>query len=675
MPDDVEQCWDSFKQVLQGTVERFVPTRRIGASKYRKPIWMTQKAVKAVKKKHNMYHRFRDSDNPRYKKASRSARIEIRKAKRNFEKKLAENIKRDTKSFFAYVRSKTAVKASVGPLFGHDDELVTDPREISEVMNSYFAKVFTEENTESVPDDPVFDCSRQVPNCNSIIIDESVVMFQLNKQRADKATGVDEISPRLLFEIKNEVCHPLTVLFRKSLDTGCVPNDWRLANVSPIHKKGSRNKSENYRPVSLTSQICRIFESIMRDTIVKHLESNALINETQHGFRGRRSCLTNLLVFMDKLTRAIDEGYDLDVVYLDFAKAFDKVPHQRLISKLQKHGLDGGVLEWIRAWLSNRKQRVSIRGEKSGWRSVTSGIPQGSVLGPLLFIMFINDIDNVVQNSLLKFADDTKIFGVIQNKVQHQQLQDDLSNLVDWSKKWQMQFNTSKCKVLHIGKTNHRYQYVMDNQVLESVKEERDLGVVISDDLKVSANCQDVYSKANRILGMINRSITYRSKDILVPLYKSLVRPLVEYCTPAWSPYYQKDKDLIERLQHRLTRMIPRLKLLPYTDRLRELNLWSLEERRNRADLIEVYRICHGLSGIQRDDLFELVVDSRTRGHSLKLKKFRCRLDLRKYFFSERVVDRWNLLDDETVKAVSLNSFKNRLNKLRQRKMGFFMDT
>jgi len=333
------------------------------------------------------------------------------------------------------------------------------------------------------------------------------------------------------------------------------------------------------------------------------------------------------------------------------------------------------VLEWIRAWLSNRKQRVSIRGEKSGWRSVTSGIPQGSVLGPLLFIMFINDIDNVVQNSLLKFADDTKIFGVIQNKVQHQQLQDDLSNLVDWSKKWQMQFNTSKCKVLHIGKTNHRYQYVMDNQVLESVKEERDLGVVISDDLKVSANCQDVYSKANRILGMINRSITYRSKDILVPLYKSLVRPLVEYCTPAWSPYYQKDKDLIERLQHRLTRMIPRLKLLPYTDRLRELNLWSLEERRNRADLIEVYRICHGLSGIQRDDLFELVVDSRTRGHSLKLKKFRCRLDLRKYFFSERVVDRWNLLDDETVKAVSLNSFKNRLNKLRQRKMGFFMDT
>ena len=168
-----------------------------------------------------------------------------------------------------------------------------------------------------------------MPTRKDILIDEAIVMSQLIKLRTDKATGVDEISPRLLSEIKNEVCCPLTMLFRKSMDTGCVPDDWRLANVSPIFKKRSRNKSENYRPVSLTSQICRIFESIMRDTLVKHLESNNLINETQHGFRRRRSCLTNLLVFFDKLTRAVDEGNDLDVIYLDFTKAFDKVPHQR----------------------------------------------------------------------------------------------------------------------------------------------------------------------------------------------------------------------------------------------------------------------------------------------------------------------------------------------------------
>ena len=245
-----------------------------------------------------------------------------------------------------------------------------------------------------------------------------------------------------------------------------------------------------------------------------------------------------LAYFLDKVTRQVDEGHDLDVIYLDFAKAFDKVPHQRLLRKLENHGIKGKVLKWITSWLSDRKQRVSIGGRCSGWQWVLSGVPQGSVLGSLLFLVFINDIDEGLVSDILKFADNTKIFQAVSSERDCLSLQRDLTSLAEWSKRWQMEFNTSKCTVLHIGSGNRQFPYELNGQVLSSTKGEKDLGVIIADNLKSSSNCQAAYSKANRVLGMLKRTITYKSPDILLLLYKTLVRPLVEYCTPAWSPHY-----------------------------------------------------------------------------------------------------------------------------------------
>ena len=271
------------------------------------------------------------------------------------------------------------------------------------------------------------------------------------------------------------------------------------------------------------------------------LEGEGLVSQT---------CL-----FLDKVTRQVDEGHDLDVICLDFAKAFDKVPHQRLL--LENHGIKGNVLKWITSWLSDRKQRVSIRGRCSGWQWVLSGVPQGSVLGPLLILVFINDIDEGLVSDILKFAADTKIFQSVSSERDCLSLQRDLTSLAEWSKRWQMEFNTSKCTVLHISSGNQQFPYELNGQVLSSSKAEKDLGVIITDSLKSSSNCRAAYSKANRVLGMIKRTIIYKSPDILLPLYKTLVRPLVEYCTPAWSPHYSKDKVLLEKIQHRFTRMIP----------------------------------------------------------------------------------------------------------------------
>lgn len=247
--------------------------------------------------------------------------------------------------------------------------------------------------------------------------------------------------------------------------------------------------------------------------------------------------------------------------------------------------------------------------------------------------------------------------------------------LYQWSKDWQMTFNIDKCKTMHLGRSNPETRYYMNGQELSVVSTEKDLGVTISDDLKVSVQCRNAYDRANRMLGLIRRTIESRSPSILLNLFKSLVRPHLEYCSPAWSPHYGKDKDLLESVQHRFTRMFKDLRPLVYLNRLNKLNLWTLEERRNRADLLEVFKMFNGLSDIPLSAFFELKPAWNTRGHNRRLAKRNCRRDSRLHFFSVRVVNRWNALPGDVVESQSLNVFKNSLNRLRSQKMGFFMDS
>ena len=285
---------------------------------------------------------------------------------------------------------------------------------------------------------------------------------------------------------------PLAIIYTRSMEEGIVPADWRTANITPIFKKGSKSAAGNYRPVSLTSILCKVMEAIVRDMIMEHLEKWKLILPSQHGFMPAKSCLTNLLEYLETLTRLVDEGHPVDVVYLDFAKAFDKVPHQRLLMQMKAHSIMGKVVEWVEAWLSGRKQRVVLNGKTSRWEEVKSGVPQGSCLGPTLFIIFISCIDNAVDTVMgfiSKFADDTKVGRVVENDNDREKLQEDLDKLLEWSEEWQMEFNAGKCKVLHFGSKNPQYSYTMGGHapagtVLEAVEEEKDVTVIISTSLK-----------------------------------------------------------------------------------------------------------------------------------------------------------------------------------------------
>ena len=355
----------------------------------------------------------------------------------------------------------------------------------------------------------------------------------------------------------------------------------------------------------------------------------------------------------------------MDIVYLDFQKAFDKVPHVRLISKLNAHGINGNVSKWIAAWLSGRKQRVTLGGAASGWSDVRSGVPQGSVLGPVLFTIFINDIDENIVSNIIKFADDTKIFSCVDNTDDAMLIVKDLDLLYAWSQDWQMSFNVEKCKVLHIGRNNDCYNYTMNGKVLHSIDEEKDLGVVIHKSLKPSRHIAESVKKANRTLGIINRCFSYKDMKIILPLYKSLVRPLLEYCSPAWSPFLKQDIVLIEKVQRRFTRMVPGLRELPYNLRLDFLGLIPLEVRRMRSDLIEVFKILKGIVKINISDLFTIRESTITRGHNLKLYKKQCNLNVRKHFFNQRVVNVWNSLPVEAVESTTINAFKSHLTTAR----------
>ena len=281
---------------------------------------------------------------------------------------------------------------------------------------------------------------------NDIHITKETVLKKLKNLDPTKSPGPDGVHARLLKELSEELAEPLAIIFTKQLEEGSLPKVWKDANVTPIYKKkGDKSNPGNYRPISLTSIVCKVMESIIRDDVMKHLNDNELLSCNQHGFVPKRSCVTNLLDIMDKWTDTLDTGAPVDAVYLDFAKAFDSVPQKRLIKKVRSYGITGKVGEWIADFLTDRRQRVAVQGSHSGWSKVKSGVPQGSVLGPILFVIYINDLPEGIRSWCSMYADDTKLSTPADTAEKRTRLQEDLDRAVQWADRWLLRFHTGKC--------------------------------------------------------------------------------------------------------------------------------------------------------------------------------------------------------------------------------------
>ena len=379
----------------------------------------------------------------------------------------------------------------------------------------------------------------------------------------------------------------------------------------------------------------------------------------------RRSTTTNLVTYLDYVTKRLDDKEPVDVLYLDFAKAFDKVPHKRLIQKIKCYKFSEKLVNWIEAWLTNRKQRVIVNGVASDWRDVISSVVQGSVLGPILFIIFINDIDLCLSHFeafVSKFADDTKIAKVVTDGNSAMEMQAIIQNLEKWCTDWGMEFNISKCTIMHFGHNNPKFEYTMNGQKLSSSSEQRDLGVIVSETSSPSKQCASAAKKANQMLGRINKSFSCFTKDIMKLIYKVFVRPHLEYAVAAWSPWLRKDIDALEAIQRRATRRISDIRG-SYDERLKALKITTLEKRRIRGDAIEIFKCLHGVWSINSESLFTLrdPEGPRTRQQQsfMPLTIPRARLDIRKYFFSVRAANIWNDLPSSIRESNSVNIFKN----------------
>ncbi|MES9905973.1 MAG: reverse transcriptase family protein [Sedimenticola sp.] len=660
--------WESFAEKLSNSIEKNIPVSRTYHDQSKNNPYVDSQSLNAIKEKHKKWMKYKycksEVNFTNYKEARNAATQSLRSSLYNYEKDLASKIKTDSKLFWKYVKSKSNTQTSIGDLETKTGNKTSNDQEIAECLNDCFSSVFVKDREGANPN---FEVKQPDHELVDIDITEEKITKIINQLKPSKSAGPDNFHPRLFKGTLDSIKKPLELLYKKSISEGEVPEAWKIANVTPIYKSGSKKQPANYRPISLTSVPCKIMEKIVRNELVDHMERNNFFTKCQHGFRNGFSCVTQLLEVMEDWVEALDNGDDIDVIFLDFSRAFDKISHNLLLMKLERYGIKGNTLKWIGSFLSNRKQRVAIRGSYSKWAPVTSGVPQGSVLGPTLFLVYINDMPETIQSTMKLFADDSKIYRSISRDSTVNILQTDLDRVCEWSDRWQMVLNHKKCKHMHIGPHDTGQKFQLRNEKgtseLTTVTQEKDLGLLIDNKLKFSEHTTKSVSKANRNLGLIFRTFTYLDKDMFVQLFKSLVRPHLEYATPVWSPLLKKDRIAIENVQRRATKMVNGFRNYSYQERLLKLGLPSLEYRRDRSDLLQAYKIIYGIDKLDKHKMFTMATYNRTRGHTLKIYKQRPRLNVSMNAFSNRVVNAWNHLPNTVVESTSLNQFKSRLNK------------
>ena len=601
----------------------------------------------------------------------------IKNQRQQNESKAVNSIKKNPRYFYSFAKQSNKLKSTIGPLINSEGNLTHDPKAMSDILQQQYCSVFSDPKS----------CKKKIPNlkCNlkntleNFDFSKSDIETAIDEIDENSACGQSDIPAMVLKKCKTELSYPILLIWRDSLNSGFVPKVLKNQIITPVHKKSSKAEAANYRPISLTSHIIKIFERVIRKHIVQHLEKNHLICKNQHGFQKHKSCLTQLLPHIDYILKNFLNNTDTDVVYLDYAKAFDKVDHQILLNKLYSYGIRGRLLMWLNSYLTNRWQTVVINGVQSQPAKVTSGVPQGTVLGPVLFIIYLNDLESCIKHSVTSsFADDTRLKKSINSSKDTELLQEDLNSSVRWSDEANMKLHQSKFELLSHTTDNSKLlqelpftkelsEYLTsDGSTIYPSDAVRDLGITITPDLKWSHHISLLVEDARKMSSWVLSVFYERSAEVMIPLFKSLVRCRTEYCCPAWHPSKVEDIMKIESIQRVYTAKIREVQHLSYWDRLKHLKLMSLQRRRERYIIIHVYKIINNLA--PNDIPMHFYTNAR-RGICCNLPPL-VRNSKQKY---QRQYDSsfpiiggklWNLLPKDIKLKPSLDSFKNSLTKL-----------
>jgi hypothetical protein len=652
----VDEHWAHIRDTILNAIYRFIPFRK--RQTHKPGQWLSRSTKKLISLKRSAWVLLTSDDTlssrSSYTTLRNKCNAAVKRDKLNFQTKMAYRVHNNPKSFYAYLSSISKSKPGV-PNIQTVNGLTTSDRDTAEVMAAELAKVYNH-----IPSQTPIPQTVAPHMYNDPLLPLHLTPFQVYDKlvhlQMDKSQGPDDIPPRFLKECAAVLTQHLHALFLHSLEAGCIPSEWKHCVVMPLHKGGQRTQASNYRPIALLSCISKVMESLVDDYIRHHLYTTGFLAQQQHGFRRAHSCNTNLLLATDSWSSHLESGRGVDVIYLDFAKAFDRVDHEILLAKVHRCGVDGSMLHWIRDYLQQRTFSVRVHGQLSNTLPAPKGVPQGSILGPLLFLIFINDVTSVMRNPCLLYADDIKLWSPITSNLDGDLLQKDLDDLHNWAILNKLPFNASKCTVLHIKQSTPR-DYFLDTVPLRPVTQQKDLGSIITSSLSFSINSALLARKANSVMYLLHRNLGRVHPDCFPTIFKTMVRPHLEINSLACAPMLMKDMDTLERVQRRATKRVYGLSNTAYPDRLRKLNMFSLSYRRTRGDMIMTHKILHTpdhpcLSIIHRK------APDNLRGHTLKLEHQRSKLAVRHHAFGDRVPRTWNYLPSEVVNATSTTQFK-----------------
>ena len=675
--DDVHESAQNLEEVIQNGMKAYIPHRSYQVKPHSQP-WFTPECAAAIcQRDHffNQYKRDRTAGNlDQYRAARRHCKETLHEAKRRYSSHIQDSIanqKLGSKDFWRIYNSVTNRNKSSIPALNRDDSnmMATTSAEKAELLSSQFAKNSSLDDNRRTPPTLPLRTSDTIP---SPVITVKRVKRIISCLDNSKASGPDGIPVIVFKKLSPELSPVLAKLFKKCVSVSLFPPTWKVASVVPVPKKGcDSSQPTSYRPISLLPIAGKIFEAMINKSLVDFLESHHLLSDTQYGFRFSRSTGDLLSYVTEHISRILDRQGETQTVALDISKAFDKVWHKGLLSKLSSYGISGPLHQLIASFLSNRQISVVLDGQKSSTKLINAGVPQGSILGPTLFLLYINDLPDSIVSKLVMYADDTTLFNSVErpNTQLRQQLCDvmnkDLQTIADWGTDWLVSFNSSKTQsVLHSRRRNRESSQPslqMSNSTLQDQPSVSLLGLTVSSDLSWKSYIQSISKKASQRIGSLYRASRYLHPQSTLYLYKSTIRPLMEYCCHIWAGAPKTHLTLLDRVERRAKNLIGQQlanELLP------------LSHRRDVASLSLFYRYYHGRcssalsESVPKPKVFSRATRRADSGTCYQVNVERTRTKSRSNSFFVRTAQLWNELPKYCFPAqYDLGSFKRRVNR------------
>lgn len=587
---DLDVMVNMFYKHLFKAIDLYVPKRKIKNQKY--PKWYDGPLRKLISGKNRAYNKFKRTGYASDIRREVKYRIDL--CYLTFVSNIEHVIPENVKYFWTFINSLKRTEHMPSIMKYNNDTLKT-PSSIADTFTLHFESCYSNHSTLDLNH---LESVKFGSHLSFHIFKEDEIKKKMLDLDPSKGSGPDGIPPILLKKCP-ALSAPLCTIFQRSFDRGYVPSRWKYSNLVPIFKSGDKPDIKNYRGISMLSAIPQLLESILTDELF-YTFKNYIIDE-QHGFYRGRSTTTNLAIYQEFITSSVEAGYQVDTINTDLSKAFDSVCQQLLLKKLSEIGITGNYLKWIKSYLINRRQRVTVNGSVSREVTVSSGVPQGSHIGPILFLLFINDVVSCFKNShCLLYADDLKFFNIVEPN--YNALQSDLDQFVSWCSSNYLELNISKCKVISFYRRSNPVEnsYIINNTTLESVSTFNDLGVIFDRELSFSLHVDTIILRAFRLLGFIKRSTKHiQDTKAITCLYSGLIRSILEYCSTVWSPSQAIYVNRIERVQNKFCKYLLFKFHFPYRDlsyetRLLLCGMQTLERRRRDAMLLLLYKIING---------------------------------------------------------------------------------